>query len=149
MAVFSRKGLITELLDRTELIKAGSSAFFRLTDEQLCYSPGPGVWSVAEVFSHLNLSNEIYIRHILPRVTLAADHASDEFRSSWLGDWAYEKIVPRADGSIFKMKTAKSVLPAKPGSDSKEVLDNFHKTCDALDDILRHSATKDLRRIRI
>src|SRR5580698_2010277 len=149
MAVFSRQALITELLDRTELIKAGSSAFLRLTDEQLGFSPGPGTWSIVEIFAHLNLSNEIYVRYILPRVTLAPDRSPDEFRSSWLGDWAYEKIVPRADGSIFKMKTAKSVLPVKPNEDPKEVLHTFHRSCDAMDDILRHSATKDLRRIRI
>ena len=142
MAVFSRQGLITELLDRTELIKAGSAAFLRLTDEQLSFSPGPGSWSIVEVFAHLNLSNEIYIRYILPKVTLGPDRPSDEFKSSWLGDWAYERIVPRADGSIFKMKTAKSVLPVKPKEDYKEVLHNFHRACDAMDDILRHSATK-------
>jgi hypothetical protein len=149
MAVFSRQGLITDLLDRTELIKAGSAAFLRLTDEQLGFSTGPGVWSIVEVFVHLNLSNEIYIRHILPRVTRAPDLPSNEFNSTWLGDWAYEKIIPRSDGTVFKMKTAKSVLPIKPDDDYKEVLHNFHRTCDALDDILRHSATKDLRRIRI
>jgi hypothetical protein len=149
MAVFSRQGLITELLDRTELIKAGSAAFLRLTDEQIGFSTDPHNWSIVEVFVHLNLSNEIYIRYILPRVTLAPDRPSDDFRSSWLGDWAYEKIVPRPDGSVFKMKTAKSVLPIKPTTDPKEVLHEFHRTCDAMDDILRHSATKDLRRIRI
>jgi hypothetical protein len=149
MAVFSRQGLITELLDRTELIRAGSTAFLRLTEDQLSFSPGPGIWSVVEVFSHLNLSNDIYIRYILPRVTLAVDRPSDEFRSTWLGDWAYEKIVPRSDGSVLKMKTAKTVLPVKPNNDYKEVLHSFHRTCDALEDILRHSATKDLRRIRI
>jgi hypothetical protein len=149
MAVFSRQGLITELLDRTELIKAGSAAFLRLTDGQIGFSPDPRNWSIVEVFVHLNLSNEIYIRYILPRVTLAPDRPSDDFRSSWLGDLAYEKIVPRPDGSVFKMKTAKSVLPVKPTTDLKEVLHEFHRTCDAMDDILRHSATKDLRRIRI
>lgn len=141
--------MITELLDRTELIKAGSMAFLRMTDEQLGFSPGSGTWSIIEIFAHLNLSNEIYIRYILPRVTLAPDWPSDEFRSTWLGEWAYEKIVPRPDGSIFRMKTSKTVLPVKPDEDLQEVLHNFHRTCDALDDILRHSATKDLRRIRI
>jgi len=149
MAVFSRQGLITELLDRTELIKAGSATFLRLTDDQLGFSPGPGAWSIVEVFSHLNLSNEIYIRYILPRITLAPDRPLDEFRSSWLGDWAYDKIIPRPDGSVLKMKTAKSVRPIRPNAEYKEVLYSFHRTCDALDDILRHSATKDLRRIRI
>ena len=149
MAVFSRQGLITELLDRTELIRAGSAAFLRFSAEQLNFSPAPGTWSVVEIFTHLNLSNEIYFRYILPRVTLAPDLPRDEFKSTWLGDWAYEKIVPRPDGSVFKMKTAKAVRPAKPAGDPKEVLYDFHRTCDALDDILRHSATKDLRRIRI
>ena len=149
MAVFSRQGLITDLLDRTELIRAGSAAFLRFSDEQLVFSPTPGTWSIIEVFTHLNLSNEIYFGYILPRVTLAPDLPSDEFSSTWLGDWAYEKIVPRPDGSIFKMKTAKSVQPIKPTGDPKEVLRDFHRTCDALDDILRHSASKDLRRIRI
>jgi hypothetical protein len=149
MAVYSRQGLITELLDRTELIKAGTQIFLRLTDDQLNFTPAPGQWSIIEVFGHLNLSNDIYIRIILPRVTLASDTASDGFRSSWLGEWTYEKIVPRPDGSVLKMKSAKSVAPVKPAEDIKEVLYSFQRKCDALDDILRHSATKDLRRIRI
>src|ERR1700722_18467287 len=149
MAVCSRQGLITELLDRTELIKAGTNTFLRLTEEQLTCPPAPGQWNIVQIFVHLRLANDVYIRNILPRITLAPDTPSDQHRSSWLGDWAYEKIVPRADGSVFKMKTAKSVLPVKPNEDLREVLHNFHRTCDAMDDILRHSATKDLRRIRI
>jgi DinB superfamily len=149
MAVFNRQGLITELLDRTELIRAGSATFLRLTDEQLGFSPAPDCWSIAEVFVHLNLSNQIYIRHILPRVTLAPDTSVNEFRSGWLGDWAYEKIVPRSDGTVFKMRSTRSVIPIKPKDEPKEALHSFHRTCDELDDILRHSSTKDLRRIRI
>jgi hypothetical protein len=149
MAVFSRQGLITELLDRTELIRAGSAAFFRLTDDQLGFAPAPDAWSIAEVFEHLNLSNEIYIRNILPRLTVAPDIGANEFRSSWLGDWAYERIVPRSDGTVFKMRSARSIQPAKQTKEPKEALHSFHRTCDTLDDILRHSSTKDLRRIRI
>ena len=73
MAVYSRQGLITELLDRTELIKPGTQTYLRLTDDQLNFTPAPGQWSIIEVFGHLNLANDIYIRYILPRVTLAPD----------------------------------------------------------------------------
>jgi len=149
MAVYSRQGLITELLDRTEVIKAGTQPFLRLCEEHLCFNPAPGKWSIVEVFGHLNLSNEIYIQSILPRVTLAPDSLTDRFRTSWLGEWAYEKIVPRADGSVLKMRSAKSVKPAKPQDGLNEVLHTFLRSCDAMDDILRHAATKDLRRIRI
>jgi hypothetical protein len=149
MALYRRQGLITELSDRIELFKAGSQPFLRLSDEQLSFAPAPGTWSIAEIFDHLNRSNEIYIRYILSRITLAPDTPTEEFRSSWLGEMAYEKIVPRPDGSIFKMKSARSVIPIKPIEDVRETLHGFHRTCDALDDIVRHAATKDLRRIRI
>jgi hypothetical protein len=149
MAVYSRQGIIAELLDRTEVIKAGTLPFLRLTDQQLELRPGPGKWSIVEVFVHLNLSNDVYIRGMLPRITQATDSDSDEFRSSWLGEWAYHKIVPRPDGSVLKMKSAKSVRPKKPQEDLREAIHSFLRACDAMDDILRHSATKDLRRIRI
>jgi len=149
MAVYSRQGLIAELLDRTEVIKAGTRSFLLLTDQQLEFSPAPDKWSIVEVFAHLNLSNNIYIKNILPPVTRALDFAPDEFRSSWLGEWAYEKIVPRPDGSVLRMRSAKSVKPTKTPENSREVIETFLRGCDALDDILRHAATKDIRRIRI
>ncbi len=149
MAVCSRQGLITELLDRTELIKAGTYTFLRLTEEHLTCPPARGQWSIVQIFAHLRLSNDVYIRNILPRITLAPDTRSDQHRSSWLGDWAYEKIVPRPDGSILKMKSAASVAPGKDLERGEVVIEGFQRQCDALDDILRHACTKDLRRIRI
>jgi hypothetical protein len=149
MSVCSRQGLITELLDRTELIKAGTHPFLRLTADQLFCSPSHGQWSIVEIFDHLNLSNDIYIRSILSRVTLAPDTKSDEHRSSWLGDWVYEKIMPRADGTVLKMKAAKSVRPGQQCEEGGEVIASFQRKCDALDDILHHAFTKDLQRIRI
>lgn len=149
MAVYSRQGFIAELLDRTEVIKAGTQPFLRLTDQQLEFQPAPGKWSIVEVFGHLNLSNDIYIRSILQRVTRAEDSPLDAFRSSWLGEWAYEKIVPRPDGTVLKMRSAKSVRPVRTAEGGKEVIETFLRACDAMDDILRHSATKDLRRIRV
>src|ERR1700748_1753818 len=104
MAVFSRQSLITELLDRTELIKASTQHFLRLTDEQLLTRPGPGKWSLTEIFGHLNISHDLYIRSILSRITLAPDSRSDEYTSGWLGDWIYERVKPRADGSVARMK---------------------------------------------
>ena len=149
MAVCSRQGLITELLDRTELIKAGTHTFLRLTEEQLTCPPASGQWNIVQIFVHLRLANDVYIRNILPRISLAPDTSSDQHRSSWLGNWAYEKIVPRPDGSVLKMKTSKMVSPGKDLEEGKVVIESFQRQCDALDDILRHSRTKDLRRIRI
>ena len=149
MAVFNKQGLITELLDRTELIKASTQPFLRLTDDQLHHRPGPGKWSIVEIFGHLNITHDLYIRCILSRITLAPDVASDSFRSSWLGDWVYDKIMPRSDGSVFKLKALKSHTAVAGKVDGKEVLESFLRKCDAIDDILHHVSTKDLQRIRI
>ncbi len=148
MTVVSRHGLITELLDRTELIKTSTFSFLRLTDEQLAYRPGEGKWSIGEIFGHLNVMHDNYIRAILSRVTLASDHPSDQYKSSWLGNWLYRRQMPRSDGSVIKLKAPRSLYPPTDLTE-REHLENFQMNCDALDDILRHSATKDIRRIRI
>lgn len=149
MALFSRTGLITELLDRTELLKANTQVFFRLTEEQLRHRPAPGKWSIAEIYGHLNLSMDASIRAILSRITKAPDRPGDEYTSSLLGDWAYSVIMPRPDGSVFRLKAMKTQRPDPAMLDGREELGAFQRHCDALDDILRHVASKDLRRIRI
>lgn len=149
MATFSRQILITELLDRTELLKASTKPFLRLTDERLLDRPAPGKWSIAEIYSHLDLSMDEYIRRILSRIALAPDHPVDEYHSGWLGDWLYDKIMPRPDGSVFKLKATAAHLPNPTDLNGREALEEFERHCDALDDILRHVKTKDLRGIRI
>jgi uncharacterized damage-inducible protein DinB len=149
MATFSRTSLITELLDRTELLKANTQTFLRLTDEQLKQRPGQGAWSIAEVYGHLNLSMDRSIRIILSRIALAPDTNSDEYTSGLLGDLACSIIMPRPDGSVLKLKAQKSQTVDAVTIDAREELNIFLRHCDALDDILRHVATKDLRRITI
>ena len=149
MTTFSRHGLITELLDRTELLKASTKPFLRLTDEQLLNRPAPGKWSIAEIYGHLNLSMDQYIRRILSKISLAPDHPADNYRSGWIGDFVYGRIMPRADGSVFKLKALPAHFPDPARLDGREELEAFQRHCDALDDILRHVWTKDLRGIRI
>jgi hypothetical protein len=149
MAVFSKQVLITELLDRIELIKASTQPFLRLTDQQLNFSPAPDKWSVAEVFGHLNIAHDGYIRGMLSRVALAPDVKMETYRSGWLGDWWYSRILPRSDGSVFKIPSPRRLHAPKQGLDGREELHRFLQQCDALDDILRHASTKDLQGIKI
>src|SRR5262249_25079231 len=145
MAVFNKQGLIAELLDRTELIKASTQPFLRLTDEQLNYKPAPGKWSIVEIFGHLDITLDIYIRSILGRTTLAPDVPSETYRSGWLGDWLYTLTIPRSDGSVFRMKTLKAYSAPGYKENAREVLEDFLRKCDDMDDILRHIATKDMQ----
>jgi hypothetical protein len=149
MAVFSKQSLITELLDRTELIKASTQPFLRLTEQQLIFSPSSDKWSIAEIFGHLNIAHDLQLRGILARVTLAPDVKTEHFRSSWLGDLLYGKMMPRSDGTVFKLPSPRSFHASKEGLDGYEELQRFLQQCDTLDDILRHVSTKDLQGIKI
>lgn len=149
MALFSRTTLITDLIDRTELLKANTQVLERLTDDQLQCPPGPGKWSIAEIYAHLNLCLDQYIRLILTRITLAPDNPSDVYHSGLLGDWVYERVMPRPDGTVLRQKARKTWHADAANIDAREQLHRFGRQCDALDDILRHAATKDLRRITI
>jgi hypothetical protein len=149
MAVYSRSVLITELLDRTELIKASSQTFFRLSDDQLHHRPGPGKWSIAEIFGHLNICQDQYIRTMLSHITLAPDLTSDRYSSSLIGDWIYDRVMPRADGTVFKLRATKAWCVNGDSLDARGALESFQRKCDALDDILRHAATKNLQHIKI
>src|SRR5260221_689498 len=115
----------------------------------LQYTPGSGKWSISEIFRHLNISYDQHIRRILTRITLAPDQPADRYNSGWIGDWIYGKIMPRADGTVFKLKSIKAHRVNGELLDARAVLESFQRKCDALDDILRHAATKNLRRIKI
>jgi hypothetical protein len=149
MAVFNKQGLIAELLDRTELVKASTQPFLRLTDEQLNFKTVPGKWSIAEIYGHLDITLDIFIRSILGRTTLAPDVPSETYRSGWLGELLYSLTIPRPDGSVFRMKTLKSYRAPGFTKNAHEVLEAFLRKCDDMDDILRHIATKDMQRIKI
>jgi hypothetical protein len=149
MAVFSKQGLITELLDRTELVKASTQSFLRLTEQQLHFRPAADKWSIAEIFGHLNIVHDIYVRDILSRIALAPDVKGENYRSGWLGDWLYDKMMPRPDGTVFKLPAPRGLRVSREGLNVREELQRFLHHCDAVDDILRHVTTKDLQGIRI
>ncbi len=72
-----------------------------------------------------NISHEFYIESIVPRINRAADAVCPEFRSSWLGDWVYDKIMPRPDGTIYKMKTQKVFHAKQAVLNGQDVLNRF------------------------
>lgn len=97
----------------------------------------------------MNIAHDGYIRGMLSRVTLAPDVKMESYRSGWLGDWLYNRIMPRSDGSVFRIPSPRRLHARKKGLDGREELNRFLQQCDALDDILRHVSTKDLQRIKI
>ena len=97
----------------------------------------------------MNITHDGYIRGMLSRVTLAPDVKVESYRSGWLGDWLYNRIMPRSDGSVFRIPSPRRLHVSKEGLDGHDEVQRFLQQCDALDDILHHVSTKDLQGIRI
>jgi uncharacterized damage-inducible protein DinB len=149
MAAFEKKQFLSRLIDRTELITSNTKSFLRLNNEQLNQKPAPGKWSIAEIFEHLNIAHDIYIRCILSKISKAPEINSSTFKSNWLGDFAYTQIMPREDGTIFRLPAPKKLQPKTNKLDGADVLDRFLQQQDNIQDILQHVANKDLERIKI
>jgi uncharacterized damage-inducible protein DinB len=149
MTTFSKKHLLYELVDRTELIISNTRPFQRLNNEQLNYKPAAGKWSISEVFEHLNITHHIYLHSILSKISQAPEVKSSMYNSSWLGDLLYTKTMPRPDGTVFKLKTRRLLQPTAREFNGNDVLNRFLQHQDSIHDVLLHASTKDLRCIKI
>ena len=149
MARFNKKNLLSELEDRTELTRTSSSVFSRLENNMLIKPHGPGQWSIAQIFEHLNISHAIYIQSILKKITHGPEVISEDYNSGWLGDWLYQKMLPREDGTLVKLKTPPAFRPPFFIADGRDVMDRFNQQLDTLHDIFTNAATKDIERNRV
>ncbi|MES1225575.1 MAG: DinB family protein [Bacteroidota bacterium] len=149
MAVFSKKQFLLELIDRTELVRSTTKSFLRLSNEQLNTKPAPGKWCIAEIFEHLCITQDIYIKLILPQISGAPDKDTPTHKSTWLGEFAYAQIKPKPDGKGFKLPSPKKLHPKNDYKDGYTVLNNFLHQLDIMHDILEHANTKDTQQIKI
>ncbi len=149
MGAFSKRQLVSELIDRTELIISNTQSFRRLTNGQLTVRAAPGKWSIAEIFEHLNLTHRTYISPVIPKISNEPETQSAIYKSSWLGDFIYQQTMPRADGTILKLKARKLLRPQNNPLDGHDVLKRFLQQQDIIYDILQHASTKDLQHIKM
>ena len=99
MGAFSKRQLVSELIDRTELIISNTQSFRRLTNGQLTVRAAPGKWSIAEIFEHLNLTHSKYISPVIPKISNEPETRSAIYKSSWLGDFIYGQTMPIRTGT--------------------------------------------------
>lgn len=149
MSTFSKQSLLSELMDRTEVITSNTQSFLRLSEEELNYKPVQHEWSISEIYGHLNITNTTYIHSILKKIKAAPDTDYPGYQSGWLGDWVYEKLMPRADGSVYKISSPKFLHAFTKQSDVYDVLNQFLEHQNVTHDILRYASTKNLEQIRI
>jgi hypothetical protein len=149
MPLFNKQDLISELIDRTDLIVSNVQGFLRLSNEQLCLRPAQDQWSIAEIFDHLNKTHEIYFKSILRKITSAPDVGQLEYRSGWLGDRLCDQLLPGPGAKSPELRAHKISHPVSEALDGQDVMRKFLQAEDTMHDIIRHASTKNLQKIRI
>ncbi len=115
---------------------------------QLNYKADDTTWSTLENIEHLNLYGDFYIPE-LEKAILAAAKTSPkaEFKSSWLGEYFANAMLPAANGDIKKMKTFKSKDPNNSNL-SKDIITRFEEQQNELFVLLDKAANVDIRKAK-
>ncbi|HAD98684.1 MAG TPA: hypothetical protein DCG19_14830 [Cryomorphaceae bacterium] len=85
--------------------------FYYLEAEDLRYKATTGQWNIIEVFEHMNLTNEYYIKTLSEAVEKAPPATTDTFSLSWFGEKCINIMRPGEDGKIIKVPTLKKIDP--------------------------------------
>ncbi len=149
MTTFNKKELLSGLHDRVEVIRNNMQPFLRLTDNYLTRRPAPGKWSVAEIFEHVNIMHGAFLRAIGKVMSDAPINAREVFNSGVIGNWIYNKMMPRPDGTVFKMRTPRKFHACSPQQDAQKVLDKFMNQLDEFDHVLELCHYVDLQKIKL
>ena len=91
----------------TRLMERGEAAVDGLTSEDLNTNPEPGLWSPAQVFEHMRITNAPYLA-ALPEVIRLAPRGESDARHTWLG-----RIMVKATGPSGNAPAPKVLHPGK------------------------------------
>jgi hypothetical protein len=149
MTSFNKKELLSGLHDRVELIRNNLQPFLRLPEEHLLKSPAPGKWSIAEIFEHLNIVHGGMLQSIAKAMHKAPINSRESFSSGWIGGKLYQWMMPRADGTVLKMKTPRRFHAGPAPLSSRKVLDTFLSQLDEFDHVLELCVYVDLQKIKL
>ncbi len=114
---------------------------------EIVWSPGPGVWSIAECLEHLVDTNRLYLEAISRRLDVASRGGAraGEFRGGRLAAWFIDMVGPRNRRRAKAPKVFTRSLP-EAGADS---LERFLATLVNFDESTRRARGVDLTRTSI
>ena len=114
--------LLQELQELTEKNRQQAIQFLELQDEELSTRIHRENWNILECLEHLNRYGTFYIPEIGNRIQASKHKRSESFKSSWLGNYFAESMLPKE--KLDKMQTFKSMNPINADLD-RTVIDTF------------------------
>jgi hypothetical protein len=141
--------LLNELQQTINLAIQKAEAYKKINVKELNYKTHADSWSVLECLEHLNLYGDYYIPAIEKAIMASAEKTGDyEYKSSWLGNYFANSMLPK-DGVVKnKMKTFKDKNPQLSNLDINTI-ERFIKQLKSFEQLLAMAKKSDINRIKI
>lgn len=128
--------------------------FYYLESEDLLFKPDQKSWNTIEVFEHLNLTNEHYLKEFSIALNNTQNSTPKQFKLSWMGKRMIASMQPKEGNIPFKMKTFKKTDPLVLQAKGRKLIDHivlqdFIQGLDEFLEILKLTKQKDIQRIKI
>lgn len=142
----AQQTLLEDLVKRTQTHLNAAQAFLELPLQKLQQKPSETGWSILECIEHLNLYGDFYLPEIAQQLQKSNHPPSTLFRSSWLGNYFANAMLPR-EKKPNKMNTFKDKNPN--GSQlSKAVLHKFIDQQKKTLELLQQAQTANLTKVK-
>ena len=150
MPAFNTNQLITGLQEQTEsFLNEAIQQWQMLPPSTMLHKEAPEKWSAAQCLAHLNSYGDYYLPAIAATIEDAKSKkllSTNEFKSSWLGNFFTELMLPKgAAGTVKKMKAPKNHTP-EPNINSDAAIATFIDQQETLLQLLEKARVIDLRK---
>ena len=151
--MYTTSVLIDNLYRNTEgYLDKAINTWQNLPVEVLMKQPTPDSWSASQCLEHLNIYGRYYLPAIEKAILIAQKKGSKSqatFKSGWLGNYFYNLMKPKNDGSISsKMKAPKHSIPP-PEHDAKSIVAEFIDQQEKILQLLEQARNVNIAHIRI
>ncbi|MEZ0324707.1 MAG: DinB family protein [Fimbriimonas sp.] len=103
-----------------DLINRGRATGGTLTDAQLNWKPGDGLWTIGQIFSHMHIPAARYV----PEMELAIENAKFGREDAEVKHTVFGSMIIKASGPSGNTPAPKAMIPG-PGSFGQEVVETF------------------------
>jgi hypothetical protein len=142
--------LIADLEERTEALLIKAIQWQTLSNAAFSFSPSPEKWSAAQCLTHLNSYGNYYLPCIEKAIVEnLKTEAKNEYKSTWLGNYFYQLMLPQQQGKkLKKMKSPKDHVPEANGNVA-EVLAEFIDQLERLLVLLEKAKTINIAKAKV
>lgn len=139
------KDLLADLKQRVENVLVWAEGLKELSEADLNAREADDRWSVYECLEHLNRYGRFYLPEIENRIEAFDGEPSGTFKSTWLGEYFSQSMLPKE-----KLNTMKTFANMNPLGSSlgRETLDEFIEQQHRMLRVLHNASHVDLSRIK-